>query len=234
MAQSYSEGISSASESPNARFYLTVTGAGIKVDGARQLDDVAAGIAIGAGWQINEQFGMEGFIQRDEYPSLRQVESRNSIMESAGIRAVLYPNIGNVFGYLGLGFGTFRPGGDAADGYESVLWSGGVGYASDTLSTGIFDLRLRAEIGFRADMHSGSRETINRNNSFNEVTAQIGVIFPLGTAHKNAQSHGEESITLVPVLANPDLDGDGVDNLMDACPDTSPGSAVDSIGCSVP
>jgi hypothetical protein len=45
---------------------------------------------------------------------------------------------------------------------------------------------------------------------------------------------GEISICDVdPNACNPDIDGDGVPNEQDACPNTAPGAVVDAEGCSV-
>ena len=216
-----------------SRFYMTAMGTGIQTDNARNLDETATGFSLGSGWQINEQFGVEGFLQLDQYSAEAGSNADDGKLESLGIRAVVYPNMGNLYGYLGLGYGEYESDGIDSVGHESVLWSLGAGYAAGPFSLGICDLFLRAEIGFRADMHSGRSETVAQTNSFNEATAQLGFIVPFGVAPEVEDAPDDADINVVPATSNPDLDGDGVENLMDACPGTPSGAEVDMLGCAV-
>ena len=223
----------SASHSLNTRFYATLMGGGIQTDNARELDDMASTIAIGGGWQMNERLAVELLYQYDEYKSDSASGAADAELMSGSVRGLIYPTASNVYAYVGLGYGQYEPEDDAERNYDSVLWSLGAGYASGALELGVIDLMLRAELGFRGDMHSGSQTTPERNNSFNELTAQLGVLIPFGARPEPAEEANSAGVSVVPVSDNPDLDGDGVENLMDACPGTAKGAEVDMLGCAL-
>lgn len=223
----------SASHSLNMRFYATLMGGAIQTDNARELDDMASTIAIGGGWQMNERLAVELLFQNDEYKSKSESGASDAELMSGSVRGLVYPTASNMYAYVGLGYGQYEPADDTERSYDSVLWSVGAGYASGALELGAIDLILRAELGFRGDMHSGSQTTPERNNSFNELAAQLGVLIPFGERPEPADEANSAGVSVVPVSDNPDLDGDGVENLMDACPGTAAGSEVDMLGCAL-
>ncbi len=217
----------------HSRYYATMLIGGTQTDGARQADDMTTGFAIGAGWQVTRQFGAEALLQSERFGAGEDVGASDGELQSIGFRGLVYPSLGNVYGYLGLALGEYESDADGGDKYDAVIWSLGAGIASGRLALGPVDMLLRGEIGVRADTHSGSTVTPERNNSFNEITAQVGLIIPFGEALPPPAENDGAGASVVPVNENPDLDGDGVENLMDACPDTPAGAQVDPIGCAL-
>lgn len=110
---------------------------------------------------------------------------------------------------------------DSYNGYANL----GVGLLSPAMDHGI---RLRADI--RAYWSSFEDNQL-------DYRLGLGVIIPLGTVEvREIEVIREvEKVVYQPApdnnLNNPDLDGDGVPNDIDDCPNTLPGSDVDDAGC---
>lgn len=223
----------SASHSLSSRFYATLSGGGLHTDDARELDEFASTIAIGGGWQANERLAVEIHLQNDDYAAKSEAGASDAHLRSGSIRGLVYPTASNIYAYAALGYGQYEPQDAMERSYDSVLWAFGSGYATGALELGPIDLLFRAELGFRGDMHSGSKTTPERNNSFNELTMQIGVLVPFGERPEPAKEANSLGVSVVPVSDDPDLDDDGVENLMDACPGTAVGVEVDMLGCAL-
>jgi OOP family OmpA-OmpF porin len=87
----------------------------------------------------------------------------------------------------------------------------------------------RAQVVYRLDKDS---ESLESHNSYNDWIYSIGLSFDFGG---KAVEPAPEPAAPPPAAPppNPDLDGDGVPNERDKCPNTRPGAVVDLDGCEV-
>ena len=88
----------------------------------------------------------------------------------------------------------------------------------------------RAQLLYRRDRDS---DTIPTNSSYSDWILSVGLSFDFGGKEPPPPPPPEEPAPPPPPPPNPDLDGDGVLNEHDKCPNTRPGAVVDLDGCEV-
>ncbi len=85
---------------------------------------------------------------------------------------------------------------------------------------------LTDKVGLRADVrHVIVQGDMDRHETFNNLTYTVGLIFQIGPF----ESPGSTPQAPAAIW---DVDGDGVPDQFDRCPDTRPGIQVDGFGCS--
>jgi OOP family OmpA-OmpF porin len=88
---------------------------------------------------------------------------------------------------------------------------------------------VRAQVLYRLDKDSSS---LAANNSYGDWIYSIGLSFDFGGSEPPPPPPPPPAAP-PPPPPNPDLDGDGVPNERDKCPNTRPGAVVDLDGCEV-
>jgi len=192
------------------------------------------------GKQFQQRFAFELAAHYASFkPDAKGADSAKLV--SGGVRGLLFPTSGGLYGLAGLGYGRFKDHPGLDPDYRSILWTVGMGYLVgpfDLVATGV---SLRAEVAFRSDMHRGELTADKYNNALNEGVASLGLLIPIGAGPTPVAAPAPlvpepeaESVEVVAVGAPTDTDGDGVTDDADQWPDTPPGTTVDANGCPLP
>jgi len=91
-------------------------------------------------------------------------------------------------------------------------------------------LSVRAQVLYRLDRDG---ESLPPNDSYGDWIYSIGLSFDFGGKEPPPPPPAAPPPPPPPPPPNPDLDGDGVPNERDKCPNTRPGAVVDLDGCEV-
>lgn len=104
------------------------------------------------------------------------------------------------------------------------------------ITLGRYQLSLRTDVMYRMSkrdkVQRENREDIDAPRRFDEIVANVGVQLPFGLLPPPEPVAATASV--VEPVAAPDTDGDGVDDALDRCPDSSLGESVDATGCLPP
>jgi OOP family OmpA-OmpF porin len=198
-------------------------------DSARNMRDDDVWTSIGIGKFIGENFSLD--LEYDTFTGKWQ--DYQAAVPGATFNKWGLKNIG-LMGRYHFREGGFRPylaGGlgylqhrNVSDESGALSFSGGVGFQgrlSEHWST-------RVQLIYRVDKDSGS---VPRKDSFRDLILSAGINFDFGGVAPPPPPPKKEAPP--PPPPNPDLDGDGVLNEHDKCPNTRPGAVVDLDGCEV-
>jgi len=229
----------SASVAIADRFYISPMATYTLADSDRGTKNGLGG-TVAIGKQFQKRFAFE---LAAHYASFKPDSSGadSAKLVAGGIRGLLFPTSGGLYGLAGLGYGRFKDHPGLDPDYRTILWTVGMGYLLGPFDLGATGISLRAEVAFRSDMHRGEMTSDKYNNALNEGVASVGLLIPIGANPAPAAAPAplvaepEPEAVAVVALAEPtDTDGDGVTDGADQCPDTTAGAAVDATGCPLP
>lgn len=95
------------------------------------------------------------------------------------------------------------------------------------------NLSLRSDVRYRYNNNFNKVLTSGNRDRFNDLVVNVGFVIPLGEEPKAPAPKPEKRPEPAPAPINPDLDGDGVNNEYDECPNTPQGSVVNKKGCKI-
>ncbi|HSM40872.1 MAG TPA: OmpA family protein [Afifellaceae bacterium] len=146
-------------------------------------------------------------------------------LSNIGVMGRYHFGDGNLRPYVaaGLGYLSHRNVGDEGEGISKSLGVGLQGKIAEHWSA-------RAQVLWRKDRDAGS---IPAHSGYNDLIYSIGMSFDFGGQPPPPAPAAAEPPPPPPPPPNPDLDGDGVPNARDKCPNTRPGAVVDLDGCEV-
>ena len=197
---------------------LSVSAVFANADSSRNIDDDGSGFRLSIGKLVGTSTLLELQAGTNDYD-----DGSNDLEQiNIGVDANFLFNVdARVQPYLLLGLGYQENESNSnnlkAEGAYADI---GVGVFSQLSDGGV---SLRADLRLRRDFH----DDINQNSQeFDDLIAHIGLSFPLGSNASNSDSK--------PRPSNPktDTDRDGVNDIEDYCPGTTPHAAVDRTGCS--
>jgi OmpA-OmpF porin, OOP family len=113
--------------------------------------------------------------------------------------------------------------------YESVVYDVGLGQLSQFTLFGN-PAAGRVEARYRLDQHDEAGLGDGSDDQFGDVVLSVGLMMPL--FYQPPPPPPPPPPAVVPVVL--DSDGDGVNDDVDQCPNTPPGTEVDSVGCPLP
>ena len=194
--------------SPFAGFYV--------FEGNQRLEDKSTyGLAVG--YNFTERWGAEvsaGYLQSE----VKEGPEDNVDIYSVSFDVLyhFHPDRALVpYVAAGVGWLSIHPGWDESDEHARFNYGLGLKYF------------LTENVGLRADVrHILSDGDMDKDDQiFNNLSYTVGLTFQLGPF---SQSRDRRE---APVEEVWDVDGDGVPDQFDRCPDTRPGSPVDGFGC---
>lgn len=229
----YSEVKVHTAQSPqDKRWYVAPSASLVKSGGAQDGDDGWAGrIAIGK--MLNKYFNVElkGFYEG--YGNGYDVTPQSNIRQDlkGGSADVQYFFTRNIFApYLVAGFGGMT--GGVKGGSDTFLTSeAGAGFTYEFTDNLLFRSDMRYRYGHNFD-------AADNVNEMHDMTFNIGVVVPFGPKPKAMpQRPIEPSIRIpqpqIPDCSRLDSDQDGVNDCIDQCPGTLPGSRCNARGCPI-
>lgn len=229
----------SASVAIADRFYISPMATYTLVDSDRGTKNGLGG-TLAIGKQFQQRFAFE---LAAHYASFKadSGDADSAKLISGGIRGLLFPTSGGLYGLAGLGYGRFKDHPGLEPDYRSILWTVGAGYLIGPFNLVASGVSIRAEVAFRSDMHRGELTADKYNNALNEGVASLGLLIPIGAGPAPAAAPAPvvaepepEAVEVVAVVQPSDTDGDGVTDDADQCPDTPAGTMVDASGCPQP
>lgn len=214
-------------------WHFTYQVGGVDLDTDRDTEDGDVWQGVGFGYFFNNNFSLDfEYDQFDGDFNGFDTAVPGATFDNWELRS--YSVIGRYF----FGDRAFRPfvlGGVGVTDHRSVLDEGtdlslnaGVGLHGQLAK----HFSVRAQALWRYDQDGSSIE--NRSN-FKDFIYSIGVSYDFGGRTPSAEPIAAAAPPPPPPAArpNPDLDGDGVPNERDKCPNTRPGAVVDLDGCEV-
>lgn len=223
-------GDETAAEAIHDRFYISPMASYVLADQDRGTDNAVGGTLV-VGKMFRSQFGIELEANYAGYDS--ESGGDDVTVVGGGLRGILFPTSGSVYGLLGLGYGRFEdhPGADPE--YDSALLTLGLGYLLGPFDFVASGISVRAEAALRTDIHGRDQTADSFNNALNEGLFNLGLLIPLGPGPQPPPPE-PEPVVVVPPVAVADSDGDGVNDPSDQCPGTPAGTEVDPQGCPPP
>jgi OOP family OmpA-OmpF porin len=176
-------------------------------DKDRAVDDGVAGGQLGLGWAMSDHWNLEGYAS---FLSLDGPAAQEHIDIGADLQLV-FARESRITPYLFVGIGYMEVNPEAGKTVSGEALSGGAGLMLDIF--GKSPVAVRAEYRYRGDNALGT--------TMNDQLFSLGLQIPFG---------GKKPVP-VPVVVEPDTDGDGVKDSRDNCPGTPTGITVDSNGC---
>jgi OOP family OmpA-OmpF porin len=222
-----------ADELEDKRWYAAPFGTYLRTAGDRNSKDGwGGGLAIGK--ILNKHFNVEikGIYQSAEGYNDWRDPTRQDIRGSwdiAGATADVqyFFNRGSFSPYTVIGLGGITTDVPGRSGV-GFIGEAGVGFTYELLDNLLLrsDVRYRYNENFHANLQQGT-------NQFNEMVVNVGFVLPFGDKPKAEEpAPAPEPIAAVD-CSTLDSDGDGINDCIDKCPGTLPGSKVDVAGCPI-
>jgi OOP family OmpA-OmpF porin len=227
-------GSTSAVADADQPWHITGQIGGVKLDSDRNTrdDDVLWGVGFGRFFTNNLSLDLEYDDFEGTYRDFDTVVPGATYdqwgFRNLGVMGRYHFGDGDLRPYLaaGLGYLSHRNVGDEDEGISKSLGLGMQGKIAEHWSA-------RAQVLWRRDRDAGSKP---EHGSYSDLIYTIGLSFDFGgqaPAPAPAPAPAAAPAAPPPAPENPDLDGDGVPNARDKCPNTRPGAVVDLDGCEV-
>ncbi len=198
----------SAAQADTGGWYVAPAIVHTNDDGDRLLDDDIGGGQVAVGYDLSDDFMIEGMIGSSSLDGWYQGTGESHLDISANL--LTFADREAAFaGYLLLGLGYLSVDYDGGGSENRASATGGLGFI---WSFGDSPVSLRGEYRVRF--------AFERDRSLNDVLASLGVQVAFGEAQRKRKSR-----KLV------DSDFDGITDDLDQCPDTRRGLTVDGSGC---
>jgi OOP family OmpA-OmpF porin len=249
----------------DTRWYIAPYGTFLNTAGDRSNAENGGGGGLAIGKMIDQHFNVEvkGFMESaDGYNDWRNPNavpqpfgsrhrgSWDFAGATADLQYYLFRDKFSPYGVVAIGgMNTSVPGRSTA-GFIGEI---GAGFTYEVLD----NLSLRTDLRYRYNQNFGTQLTTGGTDQFNDMTANVGLVIPLGAKPQAeiftpppAPVHAPMPVRApmpapVPVPLPPppihhvadcstlDADIDGVNNCLDRCPETLRGSRVNKQGCPV-
>lgn len=221
-----------AFETLEQRWYASPSVFWAFADGGRDTDN-GYGAALAVGRAFTQELLLEGVAQFNQFDHDRGGETADLI--GLGVNGLFFPTRKTpAYLLLGAAYGdvSSHPGGE--EDYGTLLMNVGGGYWWKPFDLGfIKGMSLRTDAIWRLDAHNDRRTGDTEDNgrkAFQDILLSVGLVVPIGAVAVPPPPE-PEPVEVAPVVAPLDIDGDGVTDDVDQCPDTPPGTAVDTSGC---
>ena len=212
-------------------WHVTYQIGGASLDSARDTDDGDVWQSIGFGRFLNDNFSLD--VEYDEFEG--DFRGYNTLVPGATYDKWKLSTLG-LMGRYHFTDWTFRPylaAGIGRTKHRSVLDEGN----ATALSVGLGmhgqlakHFSVRAQVLWRNDNDGAS---LAPRGHFRDFIYSLGLSYDFGGVDAPAPAPAAPPAAPPPPPTNPDLDGDGVPNERDKCPNTRPGAVVDLDGCEV-
>jgi OOP family OmpA-OmpF porin len=189
--------------------YVTGMASYFDDDADRLVDDGVSGGELGVGWAFHKNWNLEGYAS---YISPNGPAAQTHIDVGAKLQLV-FARESRLTPYLFVGTSYLEVNPEAGSTENGAAFSAGAGILADLF--GKSPVAVRAEYRYRSDNLFSTR--------LNDQFVSLGLQIPFGGSKKVP--------TPAPVVADPDSDGDGINDSRDRCPGTPAGVAVDANGC---
>ncbi|MFT6219481.1 MAG: OOP family OmpA-OmpF porin [Myxococcota bacterium] len=91
---------------------------------------------------------------------------------------------------------------------------------------------LRSDVRYRHNSNLNQHLTTNNSDEYGDMIINVGLVIPFGTVCEGDCKKRPKKVAPEPMtIINPDLDGDGVLNADDKCPNTKKNMRVNKSGC---
>jgi len=224
-------GATSAMADADQPWHLTGQVGGMKTDSDRNMRDNDVWWSVGFGRFFGNNFSLD--IEYDEFSgtfkdylvAAPQATYDQWKMSSIGLMGRYHFGDGQLRPFLAGGIGqiSHRNILDEGDNLGFSIGGGLQGKMSKHWSA-------RAQVLYRVDRDN---ETLPASGGYGDWIYSIGLSFDFGGHEPPPAPPKSEPPPPPPPPPNPDLDGDGVPNERDKCPNTRPGAVVDLDGCEV-
>lgn len=212
-------------------WHLTVQIGGAKMDHERDMQDDKAWFSVGFGRFFGNHFSLD--LEYDEFEGI--YNNFDTVVPGATHDKWSLSTVG-LMGRYHFGRWDWRPfvaAGVGSTSHGSVLGDGS--NLETSLGVGVQGklakhVTTRLQLLWRTDHDNDS---LASTNTFNDIYFSLGLNFDFGGAAPPPPPPPPEPPPPPPPPPNPDLDGDGVLNAHDKCPNTRPGVVVDLDGCEV-
>ena len=204
-----------------------------KTDHERYIDDDDIFWSIGFGRFFGNNFSID--LEYDEYggtfkefvavPNANGSSNREWTMKNVGLMARYHFGQSKVRPYVGAGLGS-QSHDNVFDGSSELSMSAVVGLQGSLTK----HISGRFQVMYRLDRDGA---TFQNSKNYGDLIYGIGFNLDFGGKEPPPPPPPPEKKAPPPPPPNPDLDGDGVLNPHDKCPNTRPGAVVDLDGCEV-
>ena len=229
-APAWAQDSTSFSDEP---WHFTYAIGGANWDNSRESTDGDVWNVFGFGYFLNDRFSLD--LEWDEF----QGTLDNSVVQAAvpgatdrrwtlrtwSLMGRYYLTEGNWRPYLLGGLGNTKHT-NVIDQDSNMSLNLGVGVQGKLAR----HWSTRAQLLYRTDKDG---DTIPSHSSFDDIYFSVGLNFDFGGTEPPPPPPPPPPPAPPPKPENPDLDGDGVPNERDKCPNTRPGAVVDLDGCEV-
>jgi OOP family OmpA-OmpF porin len=211
-------------------WHITGQIGGVKLDSDRNTRDNDVWWSVGFGRFFGNNFSVD--LEYDEFSGTFR-DAATAVpgasydqwkLSNTGLMARYHIGDGNVRPYIAAGFG-FQKHRNVLDEGTSVAPSLGIGVQGKLAK----HMSARAQLLWRYDNDGSS---LPQHRSYGDYIYSIGLSFDFGGKEPPPPPPAAPPPP-PPPPPNPDLDGDGVPNERDKCPNTRPGAVVDLDGCEV-
>jgi OOP family OmpA-OmpF porin len=212
-------------------WHLTGQIGGMKLDSGRQTRDDDVWLSVGFGRFIGNNFSLD--LEYDEFSGT--FTEYDTVAPGATFDQWKLSNVGLMGRYhfgdkvlrpyvaFGLGYLSYRNVGSEGDSFAPGIGVGLQGKLAKHWS-------MRAQLYFRG---TDENDPWGGSSTYVDTIYSIGLSFDFGGKEPPPAPRKAEPPPPPPPPPNPDLDGDGVLNERDKCPNTRPGAVVDLDGCEV-
>ena len=205
----------------DTRWYVAPAVSWMSPDDDRSADDDIA-LSVSVGKALNERWNLDFRVFWDELD--RDVSAGGGDIEQygVGLDALMFWSRGPVYSpYLLLGINAINT--EVANGGDETnpAVDFGLGFLRTINEQG---MALRSEVRYRKDFDDDS---VASKTHLNDWLFTVGLHMPFGAAPAVAPAEQAPPVQFVEV----DFDDDGVEDSLDKCPNTPPGTTVDEFGC---
>lgn len=216
-----------AEKSYDERVYIAPSVSYLWLDDDRLTSRSGHGLNLGLGKAINKNTNLEVKALYNRYQHQRDASRANKYQwdsYGATFDVQYYFSRDKIAPYAvaGAGFMNSKVGESDALG---IIGEAGLGLAYKISK----NLSLRSDVRYRYNNNFNKVLTSGNRDRFNDLVVNVGFVIPLGQEPKPVPT--PKPIKKPVVKINPDLDGDGVKNEYDKCPNTIKGSVIDDKGC---
>ena len=212
-------------------FHITGQAGALYTDSDRNMRDDDVWLSVGFGYFITDDFSVD--LEYDtfmgswhDYQEAVPGASYDQWgLKNVGLMGRYYFSDWKVRPFLAVGLGSLRHRNVSSED-SAVSMSFGGGLRSQFTK----HLGGSVQLLYRKDRDN---ETIPENSQYGDWILSAGLSFDFGGKEPPPPPPPEEPAPPPPPPPNPDLDGDGVLNEHDKCPNTRPGAVVDLDGCEV-
>lgn len=228
-----------AQEALDDRWYIAPTVSYLGLDDDRMTSRSGHGLSVGLGKAVSEHINVEGKViyNRYQHQNDRSLDTKyqwDTFGAALDVQYYLWRDTLSPYVAASAGVMDSNVSGGNAVGF---IADAGVGVAYEINDA----LSIRSDVRYRFNDNINDNITSGNRSRYNDMVVNVGFVIPFGAKPSSAPASApvQEPFvkeTILPKsekakITNPDLDGDGVLNAMDQCPNTPEGYFVNEQGC---